>query len=88
MQEVFIKLIEQLNSNVLLLLGILVLAFYTVYKVGEWKQLFLTHNNRIEKMEKMPETIISIQTKVDLIYQYATVKSINPVNLIEKGKLL
>ncbi len=70
MQEVFIKLIEQLNSGVFVLLGILVLAFYAVYKIGGWKQLFSTHNNRLEKVEKMSERIISIQTKVDQIYQY------------------
>jgi hypothetical protein len=85
MQDIFMKLIEQLNSSVFVLLAILIFAFYAVYKIGAWKQLFLTHSDRIEKVERISDTVISIQTKLDLIYQYsnpnATVRSTSPANL-------
>ncbi len=71
MHEVFIKLLEQLNSSVFVLLVIIVLAFYAVYKIGGWKQLFLTHNTRIEKVEKMAERISSIQRRVDQLSHYS-----------------
>jgi hypothetical protein len=89
MQDILIKLIGQLNGSVFVLLAILVLAFYAVYKIGAWKQLFLAHSDRIKKVERISDTVISIQTKVDLIYQYsnpnATVRSSSPASLTKVG---
>ena len=84
------KLIDQLNSSVVVLLAILVLAFYAAYKVGSWKQLFLSHAGRIEKVERISDIVIAIQTKVDLIYQYsnpnAPVRSMSSANLTSVGR--
>jgi len=89
MHDIFIKLIEQLNSCVFVLLAILILAFYIIYKIGSWKQTFSFHGKRIDKMENAFDKIISLETKVDLIYQYsnpnATVRASSPANLTKVG---
>lgn len=90
MQDIFLKLIEQLNSSVFVLLGILFFAGILAYKMGAWKEIFFHQRGRIEKIEGMKDTVIEIKTKVDLIYQYSNpnspVRSLSPISLTEAGK--
>jgi len=89
MQELLMKIVDQLNSSVVVLLAILALAFYAAYKVGAWKQLFMNHAGRIDKVERIADNLIAVQTKVDLIYQYVNpnspVRSSSPASLTKVG---
>jgi len=40
-----------------------------LYKLGEWKNKFDTHDKRVEKIEGLAEKVIALTVKVDLIYQ-------------------
>ena len=94
MTDVFFKLIDQLNSSVVVLLLILVLAFALTYKMGAWIGIWTQrskhHESRIEKMEHMTHLLISTQTKVDLIYQFvnpnATTRAASPISLTPVGE--
>ncbi|MDR0942071.1 MAG: hypothetical protein LBM19_00415 [Holosporales bacterium] len=92
--DVFIKLIEQLNSSVFVLLVILVATFFLAWKISSfitaWRMKRDIHNERIGKVEKMTETVIELKTKVDLIYQNTNpngfARSRSPMSLTEKGQ--
>lgn len=90
MQDIFLKLIEQLNSSVFVLIAILVLAFLATFKLGGWKQIFLHHDGRIQKVERIADTVIGIQTKVDLIYSLvnpnAPTRAASPIGLTPVGE--
>ncbi|MFI5391517.1 MAG: hypothetical protein ACHQYQ_09155 [Bacteriovoracales bacterium] len=90
MEQIILKLVEQLNSSVFVLISILFFAGYLAYKMGAWKQIFFHHTDRLEKIESMKDSVIEIKTKVDLIYQYSNpnspVRSQSPVSLTDIGK--
>lgn len=94
MNDVFLKLIDQLNSSVVVLMLILILAFVLTYKIAAWltawTQRFDHHASRIEKIENMNHILISTQTKVDLIYQFvnpnATTRAASPIGLTPVGE--
>lgn len=90
MQEVILKLIEQLNSSVFILLLVLIVVVYAVYKLGFWTHKFAEHDKKVDKLEGLAEQIITLKTKVDLIYQNTNpnspVRSMSPLSLTQVGK--
>lgn len=90
MEAFLIALISQLNSSVFVLLLMLVLAFWGMFKVGKWTERFDAHAGRLKNVESVRDMVIAIQTKVDLIWQNinpnAAVKSFSPATLTDIGK--
>ena len=90
MTEIFIKIIEQLNSSVFVLLCVLIAIGYMLLKFGEWKQKFVNQDNRLAGVENISAKVIRLETKIDLIYQNTNpnklVVSQSPLNLTDKGR--
>lgn len=92
MPAVFLALIEQLNSSVFVLVAILVVMFWLVYKSGGWVQAykdFQDKNGKTEtKIDSMKENIALIKATADLLYQahLSTIKANSPISLTERGK--
>lgn len=68
MQSVFLKLIEQLNSSVFILLLMLVAAGYVMHRLGRWQEKFCSHDSKMKGLDKLNNDFIELKTKVDLIY--------------------
>lgn len=92
MQEIFLELIRQLNSSVLVLFLILVIVCIVLFKLGEWTNKFKTHDEKVEKLENMADQVISLTTKVDLIYQFTNphspIKSHSPLSFTSVGEAI
>lgn len=96
MSELFLALINKLNSSVFILIAILVLAFIMLFKIGKffgkWTEKFSHHDGEIGKLISLSEKVLIMQTKVDLIYQHVNpnspVKSQSPMNLTVAGKAI
>lgn len=77
MEELLLSLIKQLNSSVFVLVIILILGLWGVYKVGTWKEKFSNHEDEIKALLKdLSKEVVTIRTKVDLIYQIIIEKNI------------
>jgi hypothetical protein len=61
------KLIEQLNSSVFILLGISALVVFATYKLGGLMQKFTHHEDKLKGLSSLSEKVIKIETKIDLI---------------------
>lgn len=93
MSEVFVKLIDQLNSSVLVLLVLLICLFVFVCKVsiwfGEWKAENKHHENRLSKIEDIHDTVVALKERVQMIYENtnprAMTRSNSPVAITDKG---
>lgn len=68
MTSVLLKLSEQLNNSVFVLLGILGCAFWAVYKIGEFKEKFNQRHNETVKAQNVDKKMGELKAKVDLIY--------------------
>lgn len=83
-------LFSQLNSSVVILLALLVICFFLVYKVGHWSEMFSNHKERIGNVEAIRDIVIALNAKVDLIYQNTNpnplVKAQSPISLTEAGR--
>lgn len=92
MVEILLKLVEQLNSSVFVLLGLLFLAFLAVYKIACMITKFTTFENNNEKtsntLDSIKDNVAKTNATVDLLYQahLATLQTKSPVNLSELGK--
>lgn len=90
MEAIFLKLLDQLNSSVFVLLGILLCTFFVIFKTGRWSEKFKHHDDKITKIESLSEKVIELKTKVELIYENTnprkTVSSFSPMTLTEMGK--
>lgn len=90
MAAVLSKLIDQLNSSVFVLLGILACTGWALYKIGKWTAIFKHHDEKILKIEGLAEKVVVMGTKVDLIYQIVNpnrpVAAMSPISLTDKGK--
>jgi len=88
--EIFFKIIEQLNSSVFVLLGILCITFWMVFRIGKLLEQFSQHKIKIEKVDVLSDKLIELTTKVDLIYQNTnpnkTVAAQSPVSITPNGK--
>ena len=89
MEAILSKLIDQLNSSVFVLLGILAVAAWALYHFGRWKEKFFTHDQRLDKVDSIHESVIELKTKVQLIYDNtnprATLRSSSPISLTDIG---
>lgn len=70
MQAIGLELIKQLNSSVIVLLCLLILAFIVIFYVGKWAEKFKHQDDKIKHIQNLSEKVIIISTKVDLIYQF------------------
>lgn len=89
MEAILSKLLSELNTSVFVLLVLLIATGWMLYKIGGWKQTFSHHAGRIEKAERIADTVISIQTKVDLIYSLVNpnspTRAASPISLTPVG---
>ena len=92
MTEVFLKLIEQLNSSVFFLIGLLFVMIWVVFRVGKLMEQFSHHKTKIDKVDSLSDRIIELTVKVDLIYQNTnpnkTVAAQSPVSITPNGKAI
>ncbi len=92
MIQILLGIIQQLNSSVFVLLGILVVTGILLFKVGKWSEKFLTHEKKIDKVESLSEKVIELKTKVELIYQNTNpnrlIEARSPISLTSKGREL
>ena len=90
MDVVLQKLIDQLNTSVFVLLVVLCAIGYVLVKVGEWKEKFSHHKDRIDTLENLSERVIVMSTKVDLIYGLVNpnsmVRARSPLSLTAMGE--
>ena len=90
MTSIILKLIEKLNSSVFVLILILAVAMFIIYRIGKWTEKFKNQDDRISKAQDTSDKIIALSTKVDLIYQYVnphpTVIARSPITLTDIGK--
>ena len=90
MESIALALIAQLNSSIVILFLILIIVCVLLFKLGYWTHKFNNHYKRVEKIEGLAEKVISISTKIDLIYQNVSpnspLKSFSPISLTPVGK--
>lgn len=90
MTDLLMKLLDQLNSSVFVLLGILVVTAWGLFKMGAWREIFRQHDDKICKIEGLAEKVVVMGTKVDLIYQLVNpnrpVAAMSPISLTDVGK--
>ena len=90
MSELFLKLIQQLNSSVFVLLGILAIGFWSVFRIGKLLEQFSHHKTKIEKVDTLSDRLIELKVKVDLIYQNTnpnrTVAAQSPISITSSGR--
>jgi len=89
--EIFLKITEQLNSSVFVLLMLLGAAGIGIYKAGQWSKVFKFHEDKIIKIEGLAEKVLLMGQKVDLIYENTlgskrTTASLSPINLTDVGQ--
>ncbi len=91
MQAIILKLIDQLNSSVFLLFGILLVAFWALYKLGGVVKMFDIFQQKNKDLDthvhSIKETLATIKATTDLLYQVhvATIKAHSPISLTDKG---
>ncbi|MDR3405557.1 MAG: hypothetical protein P4L99_23885 [Chthoniobacter sp.] len=92
MHEVFFKLLDQLNSSVIVLLCILLLSYYGVHIITKLWTKFSHHETKMEKVDGLSDRIIELKTKVDLIYQNTNPNRLtaaaSPIAITPAGKLI
>ena len=94
MEVILSKLVDQLNSSVVVLLAILIIVAVGLYRfgyyLGQWKERFSAHDRRLAKVDVIHETVIKLDTKVQLIYDNtnprATFRTASPIALTDLGK--
>lgn len=90
MEALLLALIGKLNSSVFILLIILIITCFVLYKLGYWTHKFAAHDKRVENIEGLARDVVSLTTKVDLIYQFVNphspVKAASPIALTDSGK--
>jgi len=90
MQALLLKLIEQLNSSVFMLVAILAVVLILVYKSGSMMTVFSHHQKRLEKFDGLNDKLVRVETKVDLIYQNTNpnrlVAAASPIAITASGQ--
>ncbi len=89
--DIFLKIIEQLNSSVFVLLMILGVVAIGIYKAGQWSKVFKFHEEKITKIEGLADKVLLMGQKVDLIYENTLgakrpLASLSPINLTDVGQ--
>ena len=89
MTEIFLKLSDQLNSSVFVLMALLVATGYGLLKIGGWTERFLNLNQKIDGALSMEKTVIRLEQLTELIYNNTLktplVKSFSPIVLTHTG---
>lgn len=89
MEAILARLIGQLNSSVFMLLGILLVAFWAVYRLGLLVAKFTQQDLKIAALDNLAEKVVVLATKVDLIYQNTNpnkvVAAMSPISLTKVG---
>jgi len=92
MFELFVKILEQLNSSVFVLIVILIITIWLVFKLGKLIEQFSQHKTKIEKIDFLSDKLVELTVKVDLIYQNTnpnkTVAAASPVSITPNGKAI
>jgi hypothetical protein len=92
MSAIFIALLNQLNSSVFILMLILLVMFFGVYKIGGWKEKFYHHDVKFNEFSMLSKDVTELKVKVDLIYQNThpkrLVESHSPISLTAFGETL
>lgn len=91
MTAILNQLINQLNSSVFVLLAILGVVGWGLYRVGGWKEKFKHHDEKLTNIGNLAEKVVVLATKVDLIYQNtlghkAATAAQSPINLTPVGQ--
>ena len=90
MHELILKLMAQLNSSVFILVGIFAVVCFGIYKVGRLVEKFGHHEERIERLTSLSETVVELRTKIDLIYQptnpNSPLRAFSPISLTPIGE--
>lgn len=90
MTDLLLKLLEQLNSSVFVLLGILAISYWAVIRISKLSEQFSQHKTKIGKIDDLSDKLIEVKVKVDLIYQNTnpnkTVSAASPISITASGK--
>ena len=89
MEAIFAKIIAELNSSVFVLLVVLGVVIWMTYKAGSLIEKFKLHEQKLDEARGIHNEMISIRTKVDLIYQNTNPNPLyrtqSPLALTPKG---
>ena len=89
MTEIFLKLSDQLNSSIFVLMALLVATGYGLLKIGGWTERFSHLNQKIDGALSMEKTVIRLEQLTELIYNNTLktplVKSFSPIVLTDAG---
>lgn len=94
MGAIFSKLIDQLNSSIFILLALLVIAFWVVWKLSDVVSQFKHQkekNTKIDNtLDSIKETMFAVKATTDLLYQnhLSTVQSHSPLSLTTVGNAI
>jgi len=87
--EIFLKLSDQLNSSVFVLMALLVATGYALLKIGGWTERFSHLNQKIDGALPMDKSIIRLEQLNELIYNNTLktplLKSISSIVLTYTG---
>lgn len=90
MNDIFAALLSQLNGAVFVVFFILGVCFWATAKITLILERFSHSSNRLEKVEAMSDRLITIETKINLIYQNTNPTGIakrrSPIALTEIGE--
>ena len=89
MTEIFLKLSDQLNSSVFVLMALLVATGYALLKIGGWTERFSHLNQKIDGALSLEKTVIRLEQLTELIYNNTLktpfIKSFSPIVLTHTG---
>jgi hypothetical protein len=89
MLDLCLKLGEHLNSSVFVLLAVLLVVMFLVYRAGCLSMLFSQHKEKLDRFESLNDKMVEVKTKVDLIYQHTNprplVASASPIAITPHG---
>ena len=93
MHTLLAQILEQLNSSVFVLIAILWVCFWMVYRVGMWTEKFSTHSKKIDasddQLKSHFQNMAHITARLDLIYantlKTPLVMAHSPLSLTETG---
>ena len=92
MENIFLALIDKLNSSVFVLIILLLLAFWVVYRAGKITNSFKNFETKNDKIDaaiyEMKDSLLQVKATTELLYQthLSTVKSHSPMSLTPKGE--
>lgn len=89
MTTLLIELLHQLTGAVFVLVILLIVAFWLMFKVGKYTQKFTEQDEKLKGLGNLSDNVIRIDTKVGLIYQLVNknspIASQSPISLTPVG---